>query len=98
MSGKLELTQNDIKLHTISRKGKKYKLIEPNHVDEDARKRNTKKEKSYEFWLKLENVQESDSGVYVCLARNKYGSDYRMSLVHVNSVKGKIFERRETWF
>ena len=93
---KLEFTQNDIKLQTLSKKGKEYELIDSKQNGEAmslsvrARIRRGKKGNSYEFRLTLENVQETDSGVYVCLVRNKYGSDYRKNVVQVKSMKGEL--------
>lgn len=44
------------------------------------------------FRLTLQNVQEKDSGVYLCLVRNRYGSDYQSFFVKVKSMKGEFFE------
>ena len=91
---KLEF-ENDIKLDILSGKGKEYELIGTKNKDEadslSTRKRiqREKKGNSYEFRLMLDYVQESDSGVYACLVRNKYGSDYRKFFVHVKSTKGE---------
>ena len=91
----LEFTKNDIKSHTLTGKGKEYELIgaknkgEAVSVSVRARIQRGKNENSYEFRLRLENVKEADSGVYVCLVKNKHGSDYRKISVHVKSMKGK---------
>lgn len=96
----LEFTQNDMKLHTLSKQGKAYELIDPKHNGEAssvrARIQRGKKAKSYEFRLTLENVQEEDSGLYVCLVKNKYGTDYRKSFVQVKSMKGELFRGVDT--
>ena len=96
--GNQEFTQNDLKTQTFSCEGKEYELIEPKANGESIstsvreRLRRGKKEKSQEFRLTLDNVLEKDSGVYICLVRNKYGSDYRRFFVHVKSVKGELLK------
>lgn len=93
--GNLQFTQNDTK--TPSGFGKEYELIDPRHngiasTSVRARVGHCKKEKSYEFRLRLENVQEKDSGMYVCHVQNKHGSDYRRFFVQVKSMKGEFLK------
>lgn len=93
-----EFTQNDIKTQILSSQGKKYELIRTKTNGESisttvrTKLRRGKMEKSYEFLLTLDNVQEKHSGVYLCLVRDKYGSDYRRFFVHVKSAKGELLE------
>ena len=96
----VDFSQNDIETHTLAQ-GKGYKHIVPKQERQaisgsvHAQVRRGKKERSYEFRLTLQHVEEEDSGVYVCLVRNKYGSDYRRYLVNVQSMKGE--QPIKTW-
>ena len=79
----------------MSQAAKDYEIINPKQSGKAisstvrANVKQGQKEKLYEFTLTLENVKEEDSGLYLCLVRNKYGSDWRTSIVQVNSMKGK---------
>ncbi|XP_028414944.1 hemicentin-1-like isoform X2 [Dendronephthya gigantea] len=89
-----EITKNFIKTLSLTQPGKDYEIINRKQSGKAvsstvrANVRHGQKNKSYEFILTLENAKIEDSGLYLCLVKNKYGSDWRKLNVQVSSMKG----------
>lgn len=90
----IQMKHNDMKSNDFLRQGKGFKILFPKqktsrtHSSIQTRTRHEKNGDTYVFHLTLDNLKEENSGVYVCILKNKYGRSYASASIKVKSSEG----------